>query len=255
MNGVTTCKFRRQLNTGDPNDVIINDGNMTIIFALNTVYKPTGVGAALQQHDSTHGSAIVNFLRGGGSIMPTVTPAKVVHGVFMFIAWGVMIPFGAIVARYLPKDKFDEVWFKIHQFNQPIAVGLTLVGFIIALAMVTTQFALAHSYFGLILFILSIGQVVWAFLRPHKEGTSKTTLRNIWELIHKWAGRILPIFGYITIFLGLGAIAAGGGTIALAIIWCILLVAFVVYLELMNRDIAPKIELFDKSSGGTVKQQ
>lgn len=40
------------------------------------------------------------------------------HGAMMFLSWGVLLPFGAAVARYgrkLKKDKIPHFWFKVSE--------------------------------------------------------------------------------------------------------------------------------------------
>jgi len=237
-NGVTTCVFRRMLNTGNVNDPIISNTILNVIYAQHSYYKPTSSSAQLVEHDGTKGEVQINFLI--NNVSPVVDDAlatRITHGVFMFVSWGVAIPVGALLARYLRLENKDNViWFKIHRLSQPIGYFLAIVGFIIALAMVKVQFALAHSYFGLIVMILGFGQVLWAILRPHKE-EPKTGLRKKWEKIHIWVGRTLPVLGYITIFIGLGAISAHWVIIVLVVLFAAALVAFVIFKELQHRDI------------------
>jgi hypothetical protein len=46
-----------------------------------------------------------------------------VHGIIMVVAWGFVIPFGALVAGSL--KAFDPLWFHIHRAVQVRIPGLT----------------------------------------------------------------------------------------------------------------------------------
>lgn len=50
-------------------------------------------------------------LRLGVAQVEHLQPVFVVHGFIMFLAWGVLLPGGAIAARYM-KDWAGDIWFK-----------------------------------------------------------------------------------------------------------------------------------------------
>lgn len=81
------------------------------------------------------------------------------HGALNVFAWGVLMPIGAIIARYF--RRMDPLWFYLH-------VGLQFVGFIIGLAGVVAGVALynkiqadipAHRGLGIFVLFLGILQV------------------------------------------------------------------------------------------------
>lgn len=82
------------------------------------------------------------------------------HGALQVFGWGVLLPIGAIVARYA--REYDPAWFYIHATFQ-------IIGFIFIIAGVATGVALAkdvevpglngHKGLGLFLLILAILQV------------------------------------------------------------------------------------------------
>jgi hypothetical protein len=82
------------------------------------------------------------------------------HGAVQVFGWGVLLPIGAMVARYA--RGYDPAWFYIH-------VTFQMVGFIFIIAGVATGVHLAksidtpglsgHKGLGIFLFILAILQV------------------------------------------------------------------------------------------------
>jgi hypothetical protein len=81
------------------------------------------------------------------------------HGALNLFAWGILMPIGAIVARYF--RRMDPLWFYLH-------VSLQFVGFIIGLAGVVAGVALyskiqadipAHRGLGIFVLFLGILQV------------------------------------------------------------------------------------------------
>jgi len=81
------------------------------------------------------------------------------HGALNVFAWGVLMPVGAILARYF--RRVDPLWFYLH-------VGIQFVGFIIGLAGVVAGVALynkiqadipAHRGLGIFVLFLGILQV------------------------------------------------------------------------------------------------
>lgn len=123
------------------------------------------------------------------------------HGALMVFGWGVLLPIGAMVARYA--RGFDPAWFYLHATFQS-------VGFIFIIAGVATGVNLAkeidvpgltgHKGLGIFLFILAILQVLAVVLRPKKDAN----VRKYWNWYHWWVGRLALFLAVINIFVGLG---------------------------------------------------
>lgn len=84
---------------------------------------------------------------------------KRTHGALNLFAWGVLLPIGAIVARYC--RRWDPLWFYLH-------AGIQFVGFILGLAGVVAGVSLynkiqadvpAHRGLGIFVLVLGILQV------------------------------------------------------------------------------------------------
>ncbi|GKU96644.1 hypothetical protein SLEP1_g9855 [Rubroshorea leprosula] len=121
------------------------------------------------------------------------------HGILAIIGWGLILPVGAIVARYLRHK--DPLWFYLH-------AGIQLVGFIIGLAAVLVGIQLynridadipAHKGIGIFVLVLSILQVLAFFLRPNKD----SKIRIYWNWYHHWSGRMALFFGALNVVLGI----------------------------------------------------
>ncbi|WKA00339.1 hypothetical protein VitviT2T_018701 [Vitis vinifera] len=103
------------------------------------------------------------------------------HGAIGLIAWGMLLPFGAIIPRYFKHH--DPQWFYLH-------ISIQIVGFLPGLATVVAGRTLyngleshriskskIHRPIGSLVFFLSILQVMALILRPDKTAEQ----RNYWN--------------------------------------------------------------------------
>ncbi|XP_074273141.1 cytochrome b561 and DOMON domain-containing protein At3g61750-like [Silene latifolia] len=127
------------------------------------------------------------------------------HGILGMLGWGLILPIGAMVARFL-KGK-EPLWYYLHTVIQ-------FTGFIIALAGIVVGQALynqihadipAHRGIGYFALSLSVLQILAFFIRPDKE----TKLRSLWAAYHRWFGVITLFFGALNIALGIQVGGAG----------------------------------------------
>ncbi|ONM39300.1 Cytochrome b561 and DOMON domain-containing protein [Zea mays] len=130
---------------------------------------------------------------------------KRTHGALNLFAWGVLLPIGAIVARYC--RRWDPLWFYLH-------AGIQFVGFILGLAGVVAGVSLyskiqadvpAHRGLGIFVLVLAILQILAIFLRPNKD----SKYRKFWNWYHHWVGRLALFFAAINIVLGIKVGGAG----------------------------------------------
>lgn len=147
-----------------------------------------------------------NLLTTSGSLQTKIYA----HGSLMLIGWGLLLPSGAIFARFF-KHRPNSLWFKIHRALQLFGLTVALTGWIIALKNFDVFSLKGHNYYrhgvlGTTTMALGILQPLNAFIRPHPapEGgvDKKTKLRAIWEIIHK-------CFGYTALLLAVVTIAYG----------------------------------------------
>jgi len=131
------------------------------------------------------------------------------HGSLMLVGWGLLLPAGAIIARFF-KHRPHGLWFQLHRSIQMVGLLVTIIAWIIAL----TQFnvfgdtglnSYRHGVLGMVVMILGILQPVNAIFRPRLPTAatgSKTTARIVWEYYHKGSGWLAVILAIPTIALG-----------------------------------------------------
>jgi len=188
-NGVLLLEFTRPMSAGGV-PVLPND---------NTFLWATGASASLVEHDArgTYSLSLAD-----GTSAATLTDAakfKLTHGVMMLCGWGVLLPAGVLGARFL--RHWDPFWYRLHRNTQIVGVTIATVGLIIALTQlgpIETSSGGAHAILGLVVSAIGLFQPLNGFLRPHKGGAH----RHLWEVVHKWGGRLALILAAPTIIMG-----------------------------------------------------
>lgn len=188
--GALLLRFTRQLSTGrialDPTKAASH------LWAVG--------GSAQLSHHSARGA--FSLALGDGAVSVQVTELaikKTVHGVLMLLGWGVLLPAGVLVARYLQWS--GPLWFRLHLALQMTGLALGVAGLVLALS----EFAPfggsvgGHSTLGLVVSALGLLQPLNGILRPHK-GEPR---RRLWELVHKNTGRLALVLAAPTIVLGI----------------------------------------------------
>eukprot|EP00549_Striatella_unipunctata_P023812 CAMPEP_0118718070 /NCGR_PEP_ID=MMETSP0800-20121206/28575_1 /TAXON_ID=210618 ORGANISM="Striatella unipunctata, Strain CCMP2910" /NCGR_SAMPLE_ID=MMETSP0800 /ASSEMBLY_ACC=CAM_ASM_000638 /LENGTH=331 /DNA_ID=CAMNT_0006625007 /DNA_START=411 /DNA_END=1406 /DNA_ORIENTATION=+ len=158
----------------------------------------------------------ISVVLGGGN------SAVKAHGGFMVTAWGFILPFGVISARFL-RHRPDGLWFKIHMGCQILGYALACIGLIVAFANFGNVFedgmgaSFRHAVCGLVTMICGLLQVINGLNRPHapqpkgkddndeeeeEEGEGKTKIRFVWEILHKATGYSTIVLAYVTIYFG-----------------------------------------------------
>ncbi|XVE77277.1 hypothetical protein DITRI_Ditri13aG0049400 [Diplodiscus trichospermus] len=191
-----------------------------IILAFGSRYPSTHFH--LTKHDD---KTAVWFDFSKASVLDIDINQKKNHGILGIIAWGLILPVGAIVARYLQHK--DPLWYYLH-------AGIQLLGFILGLAAVLLGIQLyrsmdadfpAHRGIGIFVLVLSILQVMAFFLRPNKD----SKYRQYWNWYHHWFGRIALFFGALNVTLGIQiAGAANEWEVGYGFLLAITLVAVIV---------------------------
>eukprot|EP00754_Rhynchopus_humris_P044739 Rhum_TRINITY_DN4364_c0_g1::Rhum_TRINITY_DN4364_c0_g1_i1::g.13851::m.13851 len=142
------------------------------------------------------------------------------HAIFMFLGWGVMSNIGVFAARYLKAA--GPVWFKIHKTVMPLGLLFSTVGFGAIIASVSNKhFSFAHGGLGLAVMLLAYLQPLNAVIRPHAVGVGepKPLVRTVWEIVHKYGGRVALLAANINMVLGLLLIVAPTAALATGCAW------------------------------------
>jgi len=234
--GTTTLVFTRPIAAnGDTGESIA----LTPASSQNYVFA-SGPATTFSQHSTTaNGLAVVNLNSGtafGATSSTAFTPWRLTHGAFMLISFGMMIPIGMFVSRYL-RGKFDN-WFKLHIWIQYTALGIFFIGFWIAVGGCASEqlpYNTPHQQLGVALFLLVIAQPINGYFRPQSDG-GKISMRH-WRLFHYWYGRALIFLGVIQIFMGIvsldptGTASSYKGFMAVYILWFLGAIGFIGYME------------------------
>ncbi|TKY47014.1 integral to membrane [Spatholobus suberectus] len=117
-----------------------------------------------------------------------------VHGILNTVSWGILMPIGVILARYLKVfDGLGPIWFHLHRSCQSLAFLIGIAGFGTGLYM-GNHYGVHHTphrCVGITLMCLAFTQVCVAVcLRPKKDHK----YRIFWNIFHY-------IVGYTTIVL------------------------------------------------------
>lgn len=139
---------------------------------------------------------------GGGSL----SRRRNTHGVLNAISWGVLMPLGAVIARYLKVFKSaDPAWFYLHVTCQSAAYIVGVAGWGTGLKLGSDSAGVTystHRTLGIIIFCLGTLQVFALLLRPNKDHK----IRFYWNLYHWGVGYATIIISIINIFKGFDAL-------------------------------------------------
>ncbi|XP_039117445.1 cytochrome b561 and DOMON domain-containing protein At3g61750 [Dioscorea cayenensis subsp. rotundata] len=232
-----------QLQTTDVSPMVILYGaNIYLAFQLKfsaplsqqellfAVGSRIPVNYRLTEHDD---KTSVSFDFAAGSSSPSSSypyQLKRNHGALNIFGWGVLLPIGAIIARYC--KQWDPLWFYLH-------VGIQFFGFIIGLSGIVCGVALynklhssvsAHRGLGIFIFVLGILQIIAFFLRPDKD----SKIRKYWNWYHHWSGRLALFLASVNIVYGIQVAHAGSSwKVGYGINLAFLLIAVIV-LEILS---------------------
>ncbi|XP_039115218.1 cytochrome b561 and DOMON domain-containing protein At5g47530-like [Dioscorea cayenensis subsp. rotundata] len=125
---------------------------------------------------------------------------KNTHGVLSAVSWGILMPIGAITARYL-KVFANPAWFYLHVACQCSAYIVGVAGWGTGLKLGSESSGVtyhSHRNIGIILFCLATVQVFALLLRPNKDHK----YRIYWNAYHYLVGYAVIVLSIINIFKG-----------------------------------------------------
>lgn len=128
------------------------------------------------------------------------------HGVLNAISWGILMPTGAVIARYLKVFKSaDPAWFYLHITCQVSAYIVGLSGFGTGLKLGSDSEGITydtHRALAIVLVTLATLQVFALFLRPNKDHK----LRFYWNIYHHVVGYVTISISITNVFKGFEAL-------------------------------------------------
>ncbi|PKA53610.1 Auxin-induced in root cultures protein 12 [Apostasia shenzhenica] len=131
------------------------------------------------------------------------------HGVLNAVSWGILLPIGAIIARYLRMFKSaDPAWFYLHVGCQCSAYIVGVAGWGIGIKLGNDSKGItynSHRNIGIALFILGTLQVFALFLRPNKDHK----YRLYWNIYHHLTGYTVIVLSVVNIFKGFDILEPG----------------------------------------------
>ncbi|MFS7904952.1 putative cytochrome b561 and DOMON domain-containing protein [Helianthus anomalus] len=275
VTGMTT-----QLVEGDLSFLVTDlsathSNNEIIIFAtldlknmstkLNQVWQDGHVSNDAPMGHSTSGDNIksmgtLNVLKGqSGSAQgsgSTKTKKRNIHGILNALGWGIMMPLGAIMARYVRVfQSLDPAWFYLHVTCQTSAYIIGVAGWATGIRLGSQspgiQFT-THRIIGIILFCMATLQVVALLVRPRKDHK----YRIYWNIYHHSLGYGIIVLAIINIFKGFDILhpekkwkrSYGGIIIVLAIV-AVVLEAYTWFVVLKRKKTSKSEKMSSGSNG------
>lgn len=192
-----------------------------------------------------------------GSTSHSLAPAAYWHGRLMVLAWGMLVPLGALLARYFkvvpgqdwPVRLDHKFWWHAHRGLQWLGLLLASFGLLLVLPHSQSASALAngHAALGWGLMALAGLQLLSGLFRGSKGGPTDAVLRGdhydmsthrIWfERIHKSLGWLLIVLGLATLGLGLVLADAPRWMPALLLAWWLALLGLALRWQAQGRCI------------------
>lgn len=197
-----TMSFTRSLDSTAPGENAVGTEQQTMQWAVG----PQPAFEFSPRH-SSKGSASVNLASGSTAALSLNVPVQLyLHAAFMAIAWGGLLPWGALMANRLRFYGKAGTWYKLHRNVQILGWVLQLVGFAMGVwhcQKNSLHLANAHAWVGLVVVGLGTLQPTAVF-RPKKpeEGQPKGLGRKLWEWSHKGVGWVCILVGVVNIALG-----------------------------------------------------
>ncbi|CDP18260.1 unnamed protein product [Coffea canephora] len=197
----------------------INNNTEMIIFAtlqlpagrtsFNQVWQSGPVsGNTPQAHsggDNLKSSGNVDFatgqVSGDGGAAGSQQRKRNVHGVLNVVSWGILMPLGAVIARYLKVFKSaTPAWFYLHVACQTSAyiVGVSGLGTGLKLGHDSGLSQDTHKAIGIAMVCLATVQVFALLLRPKPDHK----YRFYWNIYHYAVGYAVIILSIVNIFKG-----------------------------------------------------
>ncbi|KMZ61406.1 Auxin induced-like protein [Zostera marina] len=152
---------------------------------------------------NTQAAGSIDFQSGASTgVGNSVIRRRNTHGVINALSWGVLMPIGVIMARYLRVFKAaDPAWFYLHMTIQTSAYIIGVAGFSTGIQLGNDSEGIEqteHRILGIALFCCATLQVFALLLRPSKDHK----YRRFWNFYHHSIGYSVIVLSIINIFEG-----------------------------------------------------
>ncbi|XP_062103550.1 cytochrome b561 and DOMON domain-containing protein At2g04850 [Humulus lupulus] len=172
-------------------------------------YSPTIHPTNADDLSSTATIDVESGSTAGGQRNGVVVTLRTFHGIINAIAWGILLPTGAVTARYLRHiQSIGPTWFYVHMGIQLSGFVLGTVGFAVGIRLGDlspgVQYGL-HRKLGFAAFLLGALQTLALLFRP--KTTNK--FRKYWKSYHHFVGYACVVLGVINVFQGFEVMGQG----------------------------------------------
>ncbi|XP_044982001.1 cytochrome b561 and DOMON domain-containing protein At4g12980-like [Hordeum vulgare subsp. vulgare] len=238
--------------TSDLAAVLGGDGRVQM-FGKLTLHNGTGevnqvwqmgqvLGGSIAVHAMAAGNmgakGKLNLVTGAATRGSSNLLKKKTHGILNAVSWGILLPIGGIVARYLKTFKSAEpAWLYLHIACQLMAYMMGLCGFPIGIDLGNLSKGityLSHRNMGIVVLAIGTLQIVALVLKPNKDHK----LRVYWNLYHHSAGYAIIVLGIVNVFKGMTILNVGEKLKTGYIITIGILTGIAVALEVITCSIA-----------------
>ncbi|MDH4450966.1 MAG: cytochrome B [Rhodoferax sp.] len=187
-----------------------------------------------------------------GSTEHTIAPSVYWHARAMVLAWGVLLPTGALVARYFkvtprqrwPAELDNPLWWHGHRTLQYTGVLVMSLGlWLVWRPSEAAPFSATgmHRLLGWLVLVLGWLQVLGGIVRGSKGGPTDVQLRGdhfdmtpwriAFERLHKSMGWLAVLVSVVVVLLGMVSADAPRWMVCALAAWWALLVGVAVYLQ------------------------
>ncbi|CAN1339893.1 Cytochrome b561 and DOMON domain-containing protein At4g17280 [Linum perenne] len=133
---------------------------------------------------------------------------RMAHGILNIIGWGILLPVGAIMVRYMryPFQVDENWWFYTHLTCQLVGYCLGTAGWILGLYLgnASTLYTFqTHRLYSIFIFTFATLQVLAVKLRPR----SMDEYKRYWNMYHHFLGYSLLAVIVINIFHGIAILS------------------------------------------------
>eukprot|EP01098_Paradermamoeba_levis_P008219 TRINITY_DN3408_c0_g1_i1.p1 TRINITY_DN3408_c0_g1~~TRINITY_DN3408_c0_g1_i1.p1 ORF type:complete len:550 (-),score=155.41 TRINITY_DN3408_c0_g1_i1:90-1739(-) len=195
VNGQALATWSRLLKTGDKLDYVINPDQVT-----KCIYAFSNSKSGVSEHSKSESGQInINFRTGEVSFL---SDNRHVHGWLMWVAWGILVPIGSLIARAMKKS-MGVWWFRIHIVLMVLAAALTIAGFGIIVDYKSSHFNNVHSRLGLAVFILAMIQPFIGVLADFMFDADRTKTPIFPDMVHWIIGWSTLILAFTNFWLGI----------------------------------------------------
>ncbi|GAQ81692.1 DOMON domain-containing protein [Klebsormidium nitens] len=249
--GYISFEFTRLLRIPGSRNEIDPESLLRVVWAYGDAWT-TGTLTSKHMHTAMSSDVTLINLRLGVAQVEHLQPVFVVHGFIMFLAWGVLLPGGAIAARYM-KDWTGDIWFKVHVYSQTTGLVMAGLGLLFAMGELKgLNLYTTHAKIGMVVLVFGVLQPINAALRPEKPipGEKPSMPREIWQTLHHWLGRGAMLLSLVAMLSGLVQLNqredmrsdSVAGLMGGLLVWVTALFAFVVYKEYKSSEARPPVQ-------------